>query len=74
MENDSCMTCRYWMHIDHHADFQDEPLAHWGICRRYPPAAGHAEESGYGFNSDTPGGWPITDGSDWCGEHGGKDE
>ena len=69
IEPDTCMNCTYWMHIDHHADHKDNPLAHWGLCRRYPPAVGHAQDSGWGCKTDTPGGWPMTDGTDWCGEH-----
>ena len=70
MTNDSCMTCRYWLPMYRDADYPHEPRAHGGVCRRYPPAVGYAEDSGYGFHSDTPGGWPLTDGSDWCGEWG----
>jgi hypothetical protein len=69
MISKTCMDCRYWLHIDGHSDFLDNPLANWGLCRRYPPAVGFAEDSGYGFNSDSPGGFPITDGTDWCGEY-----
>ena len=68
--SDTCTTCRYWLSMYRDADHPDEPLAHGGVCRRYPPAVGHDEDSGYGFHSDTPGGWPLTDGSDWCGEWG----
>ena len=71
--SDTCMTCRFWVHIDTNADYHDKLFAAWGFCCRYPPAVGHAQESGYGFNTDAPGGWPIPDGSDWCGEYGGKD-
>jgi hypothetical protein len=66
----SCETCKFWLEVDCHADFIGKAVATWGICRRYPPRVfdGSGADTGYGFESDAPGGWPVTDGTDWCGE------
>jgi len=65
--NETCLTCRFWTHGDHHADHPAEPMAHFGTCRRYPPARGYMTDNAWGWQTDSDG-FPITDGGDWCGE------
>jgi hypothetical protein len=58
-----CAGCRWWhYHPTEGAEPGSEQAV--GYCRRFPPAR---RENGVGA-------WPITFGSDWCGEFTDKAE
>jgi hypothetical protein len=59
----ACSGCRWWLV---HPQEGTEPGSDQsvGFCRRFPPAR---RENGVGA-------WPITFGSDWCGEYADKSE
>ncbi len=53
-----CSACQWW---HYHANEGDEANLEKGVgyCRRFPPSR---RENGVGA-------WPITFGTDWCGEY-----
>jgi hypothetical protein len=54
----SCAECRWWQFQAADTDDRQSETS-IGYCRRFPPAR---RENGVGA-------WPITLGSDWCGEY-----
>lgn len=65
----SCNNCQFWIYVEKEEAYPDTLEARYGLCRRYPPAADQPVTNDFGAEIDTPGGWPMTDGADWCGEH-----
>ncbi len=58
-----CSGCRWWhYHPTEGAEPDSEQAV--GYCRRFPPSR---RENGVGA-------WPITFGSDWCGEYADKSD
>jgi hypothetical protein len=50
----SCSTCVHWIK---------------GECRRLPPHFAALGNGSYSTQTDRKGAWPITQRTDWCGEH-----
>jgi hypothetical protein len=58
-----CSGCRWWhYHPTEGAEADSEQAV--GYCRRFPPSR---RDNGVGA-------WPITFGSDWCGEYADKSD
>ena len=53
----TCETCKFWQDIN----------THYGTCHRFPPIGGQTN-----FNADGMPRWPLTSGTDWCGEYQAK--
>lgn len=62
MDRPTCETCPYW-------SAHEPGVATTGTCRRTSPVPPALQEQADWFNNIFAGIWPVTEESDWCGEH-----